>query len=167
MDKFSVTLRGEGISVEREVDRETAMAILGSIFATKDVQPTTTPVVTTMPSVSNVAHEPVESPTRQPEEKPISLREYVNEAEPKTNAQTVLLLAQFMSLHENDERFSRDDIKKRFPKAGAGMPKNFTRDFQTALDKGWIAEDPAAKDSFYVTRTGESQLQAGFRGRRN
>lgn len=172
MDEFTLTLKGDGITVERKVSRETALAILSSVLGAPNPETGLALPAQLPPLVTPVApQESLISATNSTDPrdhgKPLAIREFVNESEPKTNAQTVLLLAQFMAKHEGSERFTREDIRKRFPRAGAPMPKNFTRDFQTAIDRGWIGEDPTNKDSFYVTRTGEAQLQTGFRGKRN
>lgn len=189
MEDFTLTLEGDGITVKRSVDRATALEILNSVLAPRTHQDGPMP-----PAGSNVEPDekaihrppsrglpPAVAPQRSyppppppppqmpapPPEKPLSLREYVNEFEPKTNAQIILCIAQFLAMHESLDRFKRDQIKPKFPAAGEAPPKNYARDFQTAIDKGWIGSDPMDKSLFFVTRTGEQQLKTGFKGKRN
>jgi hypothetical protein len=168
MASFKLILKGDGITVERDVDHATALVILNSVLGS-DLGPKSAdePPETAEPKL-------LQAPVRQPPdrqdlitEKPKSLREFVNEYEPKTNAQVVLCIAQFLAHQEGVGRFRRDEIKRKFAAAGVRFPKNYTRDFQTAIDKGWIGEDPSERDTYFVTNTGERQLDVGFKGRRN
>ncbi|KAA0916625.1 hypothetical protein FLO80_07310 [Aquicoccus porphyridii] len=170
MDDFKLTLEGDGITVKRSVDRETALAILNSVLASKKSETTgELATVQEFAERSDESEAPVSDRSTKASEysKPLSLREYVYQYEPKTNAQMILCIAQYLAEHEGADRFKRDEIRPRFPSAGEALPKNYTRDFQTAMDKGWIGADPTNKELFFVTRTGEQQLQKGFRGRRN
>lgn len=178
MDDFKLTLKGDGITVERDIDRATALEILNSILAPRpsaekrSVQQTVY-LPQTAKEQEDISFKLLESASTPAGNntiqltKPLSLREFVYEHEPKTNAQTILCIAQFLAEQEDKQRFERDEIRPRFPDAGQALPKNYTRDFQTALDKGWIAPDPVNKELYFVTRMGERQLEEGFRGRRN
>lgn len=173
MDKFKLTLEGEGLSLDREIDSITALAVMNIVMGRKESSAPASLVEqgappTAIPSVVEGAGPPkAETHQYDMQDKPISLREFVIRLQPKTNAQRILSIAQFLSEHQGLSRFKRDDIKPKFPSIGEPLPKNYSRDFQTALDKGWIAEDHGEKGSFYVTRTGETQIQHGFSGRRN
>jgi hypothetical protein len=180
MDEFKFSLIGDGITVERQIDRKTALAILNSVLGSNlpvgegVVNPQRTEIVpdpfkgntnASMLPTDGVA--PSIQQAAQPNSQPISLREFVNEYSPKTNAQIILCIAKYLSEHENIERFSREIIRPKFPAAGEPLPKNLSRDFQTAIDKGWIGEDPQQRDHFYITRTGDQQIKDGFKSRRN
>jgi hypothetical protein len=171
MDDFKLTLNGTGIAVDLNVSREIALSVLNIALG----GPSAAHVMT-----DSSKEEPLALPyPAQPNElyggsdrigepsKPTSIREYVNEHEPKTNAQLVLCIGQYLAEHQNIERFTRDTIRPQFPAAGETLSKNFARDFQTAIDKGWIGADPQNREQFYITRTGEKQMETGFSGRRN
>lgn len=183
MEDFELTLEGDGITVKRSVDRATALAILNSVLSPQRPEAASDlgsggalfaepqAAVEQAPGVGAAKIAPrLPAPatgTSTPNDKPTSLREYVNRFEPKTNAQIILCIAQFLAEHESLDRFQRDEIKPKFPAAGEPLPKNYSRDFQTAMDKGWIGADPMNSSLFFVTRTGEQQLAKGFKGRRN
>ncbi len=66
--------------------------------------------------------------------------------------------------HEGLPRFSRDDLKPYFSKAHIKPPENYDRDFNSALQKGWLHEDDA--DS-YITTKGIEAVEANFEGERS
>ena len=173
-NEFKLSLEGDGISVKKSINRETALAILHSVMSEAPMTPQALPPTVASPPVAFDNISP-DSPSQSSSStlpptakgKPKSLREFVNDCEPKTNAQVILAIAQFLAEHEGQDRFKRDQIRPKFPSAGEALPKNFSRDFQTTIDKGWIGEDPLENDSFFVTRTGEEQIKHGFRSKRN
>jgi hypothetical protein len=59
-------------------------------------------------------------------------------------------------------RFSRSDLEGYFAKARQPPPGNFNRDFQTAVNLGWIHEDG---DDSYLTTKGLEAVEAGFGGK--
>ncbi len=173
MGDFKLTLSGEGINVERTVDRSIALAVLNSVLGAPTPQAetrTTTSLPPPPPSpMYQAKHENSEggASSLSISEKPTSLREFINGLAPKTNAQIILCIASFLSQNEATDRFSKEKIKPKFAAAGEQLPKNFSRDFQTAIDKGWVGEDPQNRDLYYVTRTGEAQISSGFGTKRN
>ncbi|MEX0280545.1 MAG: hypothetical protein AB3N13_05060 [Arenibacterium sp.] len=179
MSDFKLTHIGECITVEQDVDRKAALAILTRVLSGNDIESENGQIEQQNRSrapkqieydeatVGSMTVVTASDSMQAFSEKPLSLREFINTHEPKTNAQFILCIAEFMAKNENSERFSREVIKHRFPTAGEPIPKNFSRDFQTSIDKGWIGEDPSKRGEFYVTRTGERQLKDGFKGKRN
>jgi len=157
MGEYRLRLSGDGVEIDKTVDQPTALAILHAVMsAGADIGKIVVPQVTSEPSAA------VEALAATKPAKPLSLREFVNEKLPKTNAEVILTIAEFLSVFEGKSKFLKEDIRSRFSSAGEALPKNFTRDFQTALDKGWIGESTDVKGSFFVTRTGETVIQRGF-----
>lgn len=171
MDEFRLKLTGDGISAEKTIDRGTALAVLNIVLGSSDdaakaTVPTALPAAVT--PTEGIPSAQLPPPVQHsPSSRPISLREFVNDHEPKTNAQIILCIAQYLVEQQGMDRFGREVVRPKFAAAGEPLPKNFTRDFQTAIDKGWIGEDPQNRDQFYVTRTGENQLASGFGSKRN
>ena len=92
----------------------------------------------------------------------MSLREHLTATEAKRNPDKILAIADYLERIEGLHGFSKDDIKARFRTAGESPPGNFPRDFSWTVSNGWIAEDAQTKGQFYVTRTGQSAVEAGF-----
>jgi hypothetical protein len=94
--------------------------------------------------------------------RPISPVELIQEKQPTTNAQKIALFAYYREKVEGLARFSRSDLEGYFAKARQPPPGNFNRDFQAAVNLGWIHEDG---DDSYLTTKGLEAVEAGFGGR--
>jgi hypothetical protein len=94
--------------------------------------------------------------------RPLSPMELIQEKQPTTNAQKIALFAYYREKVEGLSRFSRDDLAGYFGKARQPPPGNFNRDFQAAVNLGWIYEDG---DDSYLTTKGLETVEAGFAGK--
>src|SRR5690606_11560684 len=88
--------------------------------------------------------------------------EFLEETGGSSFHEKIAAIARYMRDHEGQQDFSREDIKVRFRSAGEVMPGNFPRDFQKALQAGWVAEDPQNRGRFYVTRRGDDAIDQKF-----
>ncbi len=100
--------------------------------------------------------------SRVPMQQHRSLRELIDEAQATKNGQKVLVLGAYLAEQNGDGLFSPDEVKVLFPKAREVIPKNFSRDFLTAADAGWIEESLESEGRYFVTRKGETVLASGF-----
>jgi hypothetical protein len=106
----------------------------------------------------------VEAPTFAKVRRPVSLVELKQEKQPGTNAQRIALYAYYRERFEGVARFSRGDLREYFEKAKDSQPgKNYARDFEKAMEKGWINEDGS---NSYITSKGVEAVEAGFSGER-
>jgi hypothetical protein len=94
--------------------------------------------------------------------RPLSPVELIQEKQPTTNAQKIALFAYYREKVEGLSRFSRSDLEDYFAKARQPPPGNFNRDFQVAVNLGWIHEDG---DDSYLTTKGLEAVEAGFGGK--
>jgi hypothetical protein len=92
----------------------------------------------------------------------VSLVEFLNTANPATNPQRIAVFAAYRSQVEGNDRFSRRDLAAYFSRAKLSPPKNFDRDYTTAVKEGWIHDD---EEQSYLTSTGEGQVRNGFDGK--
>lgn len=95
-------------------------------------------------------------------DRPVSLREFLNKAQPSTNAQRIATFALYRERYKGLEKFSRADILPCFAEAKESAPGNYDRDFAAAVKEGWIHEDGA---NSYLTSTGVTAVDAGFGGK--
>jgi hypothetical protein len=85
----------------------------------------------------------------------------VQDKQPKNNAQKLALFAYHRERNEGHTRFSRRELEPYFAAAKETPPQNFDRDFNKAVEEGWIHEDGA--DS-YLTSRGLEAVESGFAG---
>jgi hypothetical protein len=112
------------------------------------------------PAVTTGGQAPLVTPTTL---RPKGLTEIMQERHPGTNPQRIAVFAYYRERHENTARFSRDDLKGYFGKSHLTPPKNYDRDFNKALKRGWLHEDGAES---YITTRGIEAVESGFEGER-
>lgn len=148
-EKIKITIRGEGLTYEKVVDKNTAGQIIALCLSAEDEAHSNTK--TDRPVFIGLAGSQRESAT-----------EYLNRHVPKRNPDKILALAGFLKEFHNKDSFQQGEIKSLFRDAGEIIPANLTRDFKWTVSNGWIAQDSSKKGSFYITNTGMKVLQGGF-----
>jgi hypothetical protein len=137
---YTLSLKGEGITVERVVSADVARDIIAVVMGGEAA--------------------PMRGSTRPTTG--IALREFIDSADAKKNPQIVTAIGLYLIDHEGQERFTRGQVKTKFSDAGEPMPSNIGRDVAVAKTSGWIAENP--RNEFYVTDTGRRAVEAAFEG---
>jgi hypothetical protein len=136
---------------------ESAASLLGMRLGPMGSEP---PVRGAQPPVT---HGTISQPTAAASAaRPLSPVELIQEKQPTTNAQKIALFAYYREKVEGLSRFSRSDLEGYFAKARQPPPGNFNRDFQAAVNLGWIHEDG---DDSYLTTKGLEAVEAGFGGK--
>ncbi len=138
-EDFALKLVGEGISVEKKVSKQIAMAVLAAVAS------------------GGAAAAPVErvEADTQPRKNPApSLREFLTESRASTNAKKITALGHYVCHYEGKESFSNNDIKEGFRRAREVIPKNLPRDIGAAIKAGLIEEAPGKAGRYYVTQKG-------------
>jgi hypothetical protein len=147
--KFHLSLKGPGMSIDKVVDLRTAGAIAQLTFGG---------LAGSVDQVNQRAQ--VSSFVPEARSQPVSLREYLQGVAPDRGIHMkILAVARYMRDLEDRADFSREDVRSRFRSAGEKQPANFHRDFQKALRAGWIAEDHQSRDRYYVTRSGDDEIE--------
>lgn len=145
-EDFALKLVGDGISIEKRVNKQTAMAVVAAVFSG---------------GASGVA-ERMEAGNRQQAQPALSMREFLNESRASTNAEVITALGQYICRYEAKEHFSKEDLRESFRRAHAVIPKNLPRDVGTAITAGWIHEAPGRTGQYYVTNTGMQLVETRF-----
>lgn len=96
-------------------------------------------------------------------QRPKGLTELLSEKNPGTNSQRIALFAYYRDKYEAKSRFSRGELKTYFVTARLEPPANYDRDFNGAVEKGWIHE---SGDQSYITTSGIEAAEQGFEGER-
>jgi hypothetical protein len=155
---FRVTLKGPGITVDREVDQATAVQVMTLVIGLPSQEGRT-------PSPLPPAEQPAPDAARVPivpGGARLSLREYFDQAEPKRNPDKILTIAAYLEDHRGHQTFGKDAVKREFRNAGEATPGNYARDFRWTVTNGWIAEAPDVPDEYYVTTKGRQAISDKF-----
>lgn len=150
-DLYVVSVKGDGITVEKSVPAAVARQVMNVIMGGAALGGGIAP------GKQEAAPGTVGSASRR-----LSLREFLEEAQAKRNPDKVVAIAEYLLVFEEQELFTRDDVKGRFRLAGEAAPGNFPRDFAWAVTNGWIAEDVKSPGSFYVTQKGRNAIENKF-----
>lgn len=150
----------------KSLDAQSRSEVVSSVFALLGMS---APVLPAQPATQAQPQEPAIAPAVEPAQsahrgRPKGLTEVVNERQPGTNAQRITLFAYWREKHEGIPRFAREDLKTYFGKAHLSPPRNYDRDFTTAVHRGWLHEDGAQS---YVTSKGIEAVEANFEGERS
>jgi hypothetical protein len=146
---YELTLKGQGVEVDRKVDEEVALQILATVMGGGQVTGARPPV----------RQRPVQS---RADGRGQALREYLDEVQPKRNVDKILAVASYLKVERGAETFGADDIKKQFRSASEPVPGNYSRDFRWAVAAGWVAPVSDEPGEFYVTKKGDEAVEARF-----
>ena len=158
---FKLSLEGNGISVNKEIDEDRARRILNILMgAASMVVPSSESRRSAFESRGHQEQPP--SQNAAVGARATSMREYLDEVEARKNPDKILALASYLSGTAGNEDFSADEIKACFPKAAEKIPANYGRDFRWVISNGWIAESPQDQGRFYITKTGKKAISEKF-----
>ncbi len=157
-EQFTVSIKGEGITIEKSVSADVARkmidVIMGGPRAYEPVSEREVPV--SKDSLAG-ARSAIASGARR-----MSLREFLHESQASSNPEKITAIGEYLREHEGKDEFTRDDIKGRFRQAGEAPPKNFSRDFSVATKNVWVADDANSPGSFFLTNTGRAAIKNKF-----
>lgn len=148
---YELSLKGGGITVEREIDEESALQILATVMGRG--QASAAPRTTDKHSAPTAA---------RGSGRGRSLREYLDEVEPKRNVDKILAIASYLKVERDTETFDSNEVKKQFRSASEPVPGNYSRDFSWAVAAGWIAPAQDVPGDYYVTKKGDQAVAAKF-----
>lgn len=147
-ESYHLVLKGPGITIDKVVDVRIAGAIAQMTFAGVGALPAAT---------DQRAGQKLTVPSTPGQR--LSLREFLQTTVAGRGIHIkILAVGRYLRDHEQQDDFGRDEVRARFRSAGEPQPANFARDFQKAVRAGWIAEDHQNTGRFYVTRTGDEEI---------
>jgi hypothetical protein len=144
---FALKLVGEGISIDKKVSRQVAMAVVAAVLGGR---------------AAAAPAELAEAHAQRRTLPGLSPREFLTESRASNNAEQITALGHYLCHHEGKENFSKGEIKEGFRRAHEVIPKNLPRDVGTAIKSGWIHEAPGLAGRYYVTNTGIQLVEAKF-----
>lgn len=143
-DQFKLSLHGDGISIEKNVDRNTAAAVVSVVMGG--------PAISQMNSAR--FHGAVDNSSVAPQK---SLREFLIDVSPATNIERITAIGLYLHKYKSKDTFSKEDIEAGFKKARETRPSNLSRDLSNSVKSGAI-DEAAESGLYYVTNTGERSL---------
>jgi len=155
-ESYELTLKGEGMTVERKVTRDAALQIVAIVMGGR----LPSSVGTALPR--RVSFEPTPAAPSPASSGGLSLREYLDEIGASRNVDKILGIAKFITDEQSAQTFTPATVKSQFQRAGEAAPGNFTRDFRWAVTNGWIAEAQDVPGEFYITTTGMKAIAERF-----
>lgn len=151
---YTLSLKGEGITLERMVPKDIALEII------------------------NVALGGVAGPRRSSESgtdgagnrggegagvaEPVTPGEFIESVNASSNPQKIVAFGVYLRDNRGEGSFTREDIKGMFRSAHESPPANFGRDFRNALSANWIAGENGPSDRYFVTGTGAKAVSSHF-----
>ena len=147
---YKVTLVGEGTSFERDITEAVALEILATIMGDAP------------PSARSGAIQAEVPRTGAGSGRAQSVREYIDQSEPKRNVDRILAIAGYLEDVRDVDTFSADDVRRGFRDAKEKVPGNYSRDFSWAVKNGWLSPDDDVPGEYYVTETGRTALNSKF-----
>lgn len=147
-EDFALTLVGDGINIDKKVNRQIAMAIVAAVLGGGGA------------AIAPV--ERAEADDRLRTKPVLSPREFLTKSRASNNAEQITALGYYMCDNEAKENFSKNDIKECLRRAHEVIPKNLPRDVGTAIKSGWIHEAPNEAGHYYVTNTGMQLVESKF-----
>lgn len=157
-DSYTVTIKGKGVNLEREVDEPLAQRLIIAVFTGKA---DTIPADVRKPADQHQAGTPGAS---QLEEHADSLSNYLAAAEAKKVPQKIAAIGFFLKKYRNAQTFNKEALEQGFEDAADSVPKNLSRDLKDTVRAGWIAAKAGAKGEFYVTGAGAQAVTSHFTG---
>lgn len=154
-ETYKLTLKGGGFSFDREVDEATAFQIVAAVMGGATLPRVTSAGAGSAHAVDLVRQRPAAADR-------LSLREHMDELEPKRNPDKILAIAAYLVDTGGMETFAPDDVKKEFRNASEPVPANYARDWNWAVSNGWIARADDEPGEFYVTQKGREALSQRF-----
>lgn len=147
-EEFIIALSGAGIDIKRAISPHKAAVIMSVVMGAE-------PVVDERGLGSS-------RPNGAAEAAKMSLQEFLDAVKATKKRDQIVAIGHYMGVHEGQVTFSREHIKARFAAAREPIPKNFPRDFGTAIKAGMIAEDHKQSGHYYVTKTGIHAIERRF-----
>ncbi len=169
-EAFTVTIKGEGLSLERSVSSSVALLVIQAVMGKPPIAWNTIapPAAAAAAAAGNPAHvlgsQSGSSTTAAVPRQ--SIKNFIDDSGASAIASKIVAVGIYLRDVELQPEFTREDILTWLRNAREPAPTNLPRDVQTTIRNGWIAEDPRNKNHFFVTGAGDTALSSKFEGSR-
>jgi hypothetical protein len=148
----TVTIRGAGVAITREVDDATMSSIIALLFGGRESARTG----------AQRAQNYLNPEGRPLWDASLTLGEFLDEAGARTFSQKICAAGYYREKFEGQDSFDRDYIKAALVAAHESMPANLSRDLVSAASGKLIAAKPGEAGHYFVTTTGRKAVESQF-----
>jgi len=142
-------------SALKPLEKEERQRVLASVYALLEIAPVEPPLAKNAAPASSAQS----SVTTIASARPVGITELIQQKRPGTHPEFITLFAYYREKHQGLPNFSRADLEKYYATSHTAPPKNYTRDFISAVRRGWIHEDG---DNSYITSKGIEVVESSF-----
>ena len=153
---IKITIRGDGINVERDVNEGVAREVLLLVLGGR----------------GSAGREGAADGQRLGErgeglaEKPLggrtSLRDFLTAHGPKRNPEKIATIAEYLKTYESKPTVTKQSLAKAYEEAAEPVPGNLSRDITWTVKIGWLADKQGASDTYYITSSGSQAVRSKF-----
>ena len=144
-------------SALKPLEKEERQRVLSSVYALLEIAPPESS--TTKNAVSGTSGQSPGAIRVSISPRPLGITELIQQKRPGTHPEYIALFAYYREKHQGLPNFSRADLEKYYAASHTAPPKNYTRDFISAMKRGWIHEDG---DNSYITSKGIEVVESNF-----
>lgn len=148
---YQITIKGDGLAVDRRIDEETARAVLNLLMG---ASPGNSAGVGGRQQERRI---PAPGEERQP-----SIREFLNASGATRVIDKIAAIGLYLDEYEEQGQFDQRDIVDHFERASESVPANMARDLDSAVKASLIAKAAGDGKRYYVTNTGREAAAAQF-----
>jgi hypothetical protein len=148
-EEFSLSLKGAGISIEKTVDKHTALVVMSAVLGGA--------AVTARTAATNTPGKTSASESRPP----MSVGEFLEESGATKNHERIAAVGLFLREHRGQEHFTSEHVRNALKAARQELPRNLSRDLSRTVKARWI-EPLGSGGQFYVTSTGTRTVESKF-----
>ncbi len=124
-----IEITGPGLSVTRALPMRLLPALLDYLLRQEQEPPPAPPTPGAGPAAEG---------THAAECWRQGLRAYYDDKRPATNPERIAVLGRFVEVAEGRTSFNKEELRRRFLSAEVPLPRNFSRDFATAVARGYL-----------------------------
>lgn len=148
--QYKLTLGGDGLKIEREIPESLALQVVSLVMGGHSAG-----IDISKPRFLTGQKLPIGGVQ-------MSLREFMDASGAKRNPEKIVAIGAYFKQQLGQEVFTRKEVKLQFKNAAEAVPGNYTRDFDWAVNNGWLAPNPGAPKDYYVTKTGFVAIENKF-----
>lgn len=143
MSKCSITIKGEGLLVDREVSSELAEKLALMVLEKQSDR-------------ANGVVEKVEDTQDD------DLASFLKDSGASRSVERIVAIGWWLKNKNNLSVFGGREIREMLEISGYGVPKNLSRDLAWSVSVGWIVRKDGQRGAYYLSQKGKEVVEAGF-----